>query len=160
MLNKARQWLYEFARDHIAPVEALEEPDIGVAGFDGGLMHGKYAGRVTMPPASEVTDATALALLLSAQWVSAFANRNGMTRAVLKESDYSFVVKWQVEFVKAEASDDATVADPAGIRAAIESLMDATDPYEVSTDDVPQETKKTGVVLSISDARERRRGDT
>ena len=155
MLENLRMAFYRFVRDNIAPSVPVEKPDIGVVGFDEGVTNGQYAGEVSIPPSSGVTDATALALLLSAQWVAAFAEREGMTRTVLKTSDFRFVVKWTVEFQKAEVGESAIVADPEGIRASIESLMDAVEPSDLDDllDDHQEDDGRKGVVLSIHSAR-------
>ncbi len=154
MFDKLRKAIYDFVGDDNKRLDPVEQPDIGVVGFDDGVTHGEYTGNVSMPPATGVTDATALALLLSAQWVSAFAEKRGMTRTVLKTGDYKFVVKWNVEFTQAEVSDDAIVADPEGIRAAIESLIESADP-EPEPDQEPK--AKEGVVISIHGPRNRLR---
>jgi hypothetical protein len=158
LINRFRSALYRIAREYIAPVSSGPTADVGSILIDDGSIDGSYSGSVSIPPASSLSDACALALLLSAQWVAAFSKPR--QRTALKTSYFAYNVVWRVEIVRLDddAPEPEHCADPSQIKAVIESMLAATDPVEAEDprhNDTP--VRGDGVVLPFRDTRNRLR---
>lgn len=158
MIYFIRKALYEFARDFIKPDPPVraQVPDVGHVQFDEATTWGTYSGDVVMPPYTELTDATAFSLVMSAMWMINEAPARGL-HGRLSHEGFRHRIKYSVEFEPLDESikDEVMPMDPAGIRNLIHAMLASSETdYEYIEDEA---TDPGAAPIDLQAARERLR---
>jgi hypothetical protein len=154
MLYRLRKSVYEFSRDFIKPDPPIrsEVPEVGHVAFDEASTYGTYSGDVVMPADTELTDATAFSLVMSALWMIDRAPERGM-HGRLSHEGFRHHIRWSVEFEPLDdlIKDTVIPMDPAGIKNLIHSMIESA---EYETDD-PYEEPEPEPPIDMESARNR-----